>query len=69
MGWGSRSNPRSLDGAIDERHALNARIDRMFEFFACRADYEHYLHNAQVTPEEWAYLESRLPDRLKLVTQ
>lgn len=68
MGWGSRSNPRSLDGN-DERGALNARIDRMFEFFATRADYEHYLHNAKVTAEEWAYLESRLPDRLKLVSQ
>lgn len=69
MGWGSRTNPRSLDGAVDERAALNARIDRMFEFFATRADYEHYLHNAKVDATEWAYLESRLPDRLKMVTQ
>ena len=67
MGWGSRLNPRSLDGAPDERAALNARIDRMFEAFACRADYEHYLNRARISPDEWAYLESRLPDRLKLV--
>lgn len=68
MGWGSRANPRTLDGK-DERDALNARIDRMFTFFATRADYEHYLKNAKVTAEEWAYLEERLPDRLRLVTQ
>ncbi len=68
MGWGSRSNPRSLDCAyLDERAVLNARLDRMFAFFATRADYEYYLDRAKVDPTEWAYLESRLPDRLKLV--
>lgn len=67
MGWGSRTNPRSFDACFSEQAVLNARIDRLFEFFATRADYEHYLHNAKVTPEEWAYLEGRLPERLKLV--
>ena len=67
MGWASRLNPRSLDGAVDERAVLNARIDRMFEAFATRADYEYYLQRAKIDPTEWAYLESRLPDRLKLV--
>lgn len=67
MGWASRANPRSFDACLSERDVLNARIDRMFEFFATRADYEHYLTKAHVDLTEWAYLESRLPDRLKLL--
>lgn len=67
MGYASRANPRSFDGCFSERDVLNARLDRLFAFFATRADYEHYLTRAQIDAAEWAYLESRLPDRLKLV--
>jgi hypothetical protein len=66
MGYASRVNPRSADGKC-ERDALNARLDRFFEAFATRADYEYYLNRAKVTADEWAYLEARIPDRLRLV--
>ena len=68
MGWGSRTNPRSFDCTWqEERDVLNARLDRFFQAFATRTDYESYLNRAQIDPTEWAYLESRLPDRLKMV--
>jgi hypothetical protein len=63
MGYAARANPRSAEGKA-ERDALNARLDRFFEAFATRSDYEYYLQRAGVTPEEWTYLESRLPARL-----
>ncbi len=67
MGWAARVNPRSECGGTAERDAINARLDRFFEAFATRADYEYYLNRAKVDATEWAYLESRIPDRLKLV--
>jgi hypothetical protein len=67
MGWASRANPRSFASDYPERDVLNARLDRFFEAFATRADYEQYLNRAKVDATEWAYLETRIPDRLKLV--
>ena len=67
MGWASRANPRSFDDCVSERDVLNARLDRFFTAFANRSGYEAYLTRAKLDPTEWAYLESRLPDRLKLV--
>lgn len=67
MGWAARANPRSFLGKTSERDVLNARLDRFFTAFATRVEYEAYLQRAKVDATEWAYLESRLPERLKLV--
>lgn len=63
MGWAARANPRSFMGN-DPTGAYEARLERFFEAFATRTDYEYFLNRAKVTPAEWAMLEARLPQRL-----
>lgn len=66
MGHAARCNPRSFDGGKSERDVLDARLDRFCAFFTTRAQYEAYLTKANVSDSERAYLEARLPERLRV---
>lgn len=66
MGHAARANPRSFDGRKPERAVINARLDRFCAFFATREAYEAYLTKAKLDDTERAYLEARLPERLRV---
>lgn len=66
MGYASRANPRSYDGDKAARAVMEARLVRFCDAFGTREQYEDYLTKANVTDTERAYLESLLPERLKV---
>lgn len=66
MGYAARANPRSFEGSKPESAVLDARLARFCDFFPNRDAYEAYLEKAGVDDAERAYLETKLPERLKV---
>lgn len=66
MGYAACLNPRSFHGKADRRSAVVARLRRFCEYFGTRAEYKAYLDKAGAGEAERAYLETLLPERLKV---